>query len=71
MEPKWRDIPLGEVRTLEVEHWLKSLPLAPKTRANLRNLMHVLFECAGRWELVSSNPIELVRQSGRRQKTPR
>ena len=71
VEPKWKDISLGEVRTLEVEHWLKSLPLAPKTRANLRNLMHVIFECARRWELVSSNPIELVRQSGRRQKTPR
>jgi len=33
--------------------------------------MHVLFECARRWELVSTNPIELVRQSGRRQKLPK
>jgi len=71
IQPKWRDVLLGDVRTLEVEHWLKSLPLAPKTRANLRNLMHVLFECARRWELVGSNPIELVRQGGRRRKTPR
>lgn len=71
IQPKWGDIPLGEVRPLEVEHWLKSLPLAPKTRANLRNLMQVLFECARRWELVSTNPIELVRQSGRRQRIPR
>lgn len=71
IQPKWGDHPLTEIRTLEVEHWLKSLPLAPKTRANLRNLMHALFECARRWELVSANPIELVRQSGRRQKAPR
>ena len=71
IQPRWGDIPLNEVHTLEVEHWLKSLPLAPKTKANLRNLMHMLFECARRWELVSANPIELVRQSGRREKVPR
>ena len=71
IQPKWGGVPLSEIRTLEVEHWLKSLPLAPKTKANLRNLMHVLFECARRWELVGINPIELVRQSGRRQKVPR
>jgi integrase len=71
IQPKWGDVPLAEVHTLEVEHWLKSLKLARKTRANIRNLMHVIFECARRWELVSQNPIELVRQSGRRQHTPR
>ncbi|MGA2630682.1 MAG: tyrosine-type recombinase/integrase [Terriglobia bacterium] len=72
VQPKWGDLPLNEIRTLEVEHWLKSMTLAPKTRANIRNLMHVIFECARRWELVkASNPIELVRQSGRRQKFPR
>jgi len=71
IQPKWEDLSLPEVRTLEVEHWLKALPLAPKTRTNLRNLMHVLFECARRWELASANPIELVRQRGRRQTAPR
>jgi integrase len=71
IQPKWEDLSLSEVRTLEVEHWLKALPLAPKTRTNLRNLMHVLFECARRWELASANPIELVRQRGRRQTAPR
>ena len=71
IKPTWGDALLGEVRFLEVEHWLKALPLAPKTRANVRNLMHVIFECARRWELVGTNPIGLVRQSGRRQKTPR
>lgn len=71
IQPKWGDNLLSEIHALEVEHWLKSLPLAAKTRANLRNLMHVLFECARRWELVNVNPIELVRQSGRRQRVPR
>jgi integrase len=71
LRPKWSDLLLSQIRTLEVEHWLKSLPLSPKTKANLRNLMHVLFECARRWELISQNPIELVRQSGKRRKVPR
>jgi integrase len=71
IQPKWGEMPLSEIHAFEVERWLKSLTLARKTRANIRNLMHVLFECARRWELVSQNPIELVRQSGRRQHTPR
>jgi integrase len=71
LRPKWTDFPLSAIRSLEVEHWLKSLALAPKTKSNIRNLMHVLFECARRWELVDRNPIELVRQSAKRQRTPR
>ncbi len=71
LQPKWNAVLVTDFRPLEVEHWLKSLPLANKSRANLRNLMHALFECARRWELTSVNPIELVRQSGRRQKVPR
>jgi len=33
--------------------------------------MHLLFECARRWDLTTTNPIELVRQSSKRSKTPR
>lgn len=32
--------------------------------------MHVLFQCAQRWELLSVNPITLVRQGGQRQSEP-
>jgi len=71
IQPKWKDTRLSEVRPLMVEKWLKSLPPARKTKKNVRNLMHVLFECSRRWELVSQNPVELVRQKGRRRKTPR
>lgn len=71
VKPKWGTFQLDRIRTLEVEKWLGSLPLAPKTKANIRNLMHLLFQCARRWELVERNPIELVRQSPRRRKTPR
>jgi len=33
--------------------------------------MHLLFQCARRWELTQVNPIDLVRQSARRRTIPR
>jgi integrase len=71
IRPKWDEISVTQIRSLEVERWLKSMQLAPKTKANIRNLMHLLFECARRWELTEKNPIELVRQRIRRQEVPR
>ena len=71
IKPKWSSVQLRQIRALEVEKWLGSLSLATKTKANIRNLMHLLFECARRWELTDTNPIELVRQSSKRAKTPR
>ena len=49
------------IKAVAVENWLKQLPLAPKTRAHLRSLMHTIFNCAEGWELVDKNPIALVR----------
>jgi integrase len=66
IEPRWGDVLLSEVRASDVETWLKGLDLAPKTKANVRQLMHVLWECARRWEMADSNPITLVRQSAKR-----
>lgn len=71
IETKWSEVPVNDIRTLEVEHWLKSLTSAPKTKANVRNFMHLLFEFARRWDLADKNPIELVRQSSRRQRIPK
>jgi len=71
IKPKWDETSITQIRSLEVERWLKSLQLAPKTKANIRNLMHLLFECARRWELTDRNPIELVRQRIRRQQIPK
>ena len=45
--------------------------LAPKTKTHIRNLMHLLYENARRWELIERNPIELVRQSSRQLHIPR
>jgi integrase len=68
--PKWGGHSLADVRTVAVEAWLGTLPLANGTRAKLRNLMHALFNHAIRWEFFSSNPITLVRQSAKRERTP-
>jgi integrase len=59
------------MQALDVERWLKSLPLAPNSKSHLRNFMHLLFEWARRWQLIDKNEVELVRQGKRRQKTPR
>jgi integrase len=69
--PKWGEHLLSEVRAMAVEQWLRSLPLAPKTKSHLRGVFHLLYENARRWEMVDRNPIELVRQSAKRLSTPR
>jgi integrase len=63
IEPKWRDFPIQNIKPLLVEDWLKKLDLAPKSKAHLRTLMHVLFNTAMRWELIpyQHNPMSLVR----------
>jgi integrase len=69
--PRWEDYLLEEVRPFAVEKWLRSLRLAPKSKVNLRGLMHVIYQCARRWELTDTNPIDLVRQEGGRRRIPR
>lgn len=68
--PRWGTFQLRDVRTIEVESWLRALPLARSSCAKIRNLMSVLFNHAWRYELFDRNPIKLVRQSGKRRTTP-
>jgi integrase len=74
IKPKWGSTPLAEINALGVSEWLKSLPLSPKTRGQVRALMHLLFERAMLWDLIElqRNPIELVKvkDSSRRQRKP-
>jgi hypothetical protein len=46
-----------------VEGWLKKLGMAPKSKAHIRSVMHLMFECAGRWALFNDrrNPMQMVR----------
>jgi len=68
--PLWGDYSLFDVKAVAVEGRLKTLPLAPGTRAKLRNLMHAIFNHAIRWEFFDRNPITLVRQSAKRVRLP-
>lgn len=70
--PRWGNYPLSKVSTIEVEDWLKSLPLAPGSRAKVRNVMSMVFRHAIRWGWLdqNSNPIALVRTSAKRLRTP-
>jgi integrase len=77
IERRWGSYRLPDVRTIAVEDWLGSLigiktqkPLAPATKAKIRNVMHALFNHAMRHEWLERNPITLVRQSAKRQRVP-
>ena len=71
IRPKWADVCVKEVRALSVENWLETYPHSRPVKSHVRNLLHTLFQSAIRWEMVDRNPIELVRQSSKRLKTPR
>jgi integrase len=73
IRPRWADTPMKAVKPMAVEDWLRNLALAPKTKSHVRSLMHTIFQCAERWELIDKNPIKLVRVKGgtKRLKTPR
>jgi integrase len=68
--PRWKNFELANVRTVEVEAWLRSLPLARSTCAKIRNLMSVIFNHACRHDFFDRKPISLVRQSAKRRKAP-
>ena len=72
IRPRWEKTPLSKMRPIDVADWLRTLPLAPKTQAHIKRVLHLLFERAMLWGLidVQRNPLELVRIKGgsRRQK---
>ena len=68
--PRWKSYRLPDVKSVQVEQWLKSLTLAPGSKAKIRNIMSALYSHAIRWEWAARNPITHVRQSAKRRKTP-
>ena len=66
IEPRWGYHRLGAVRTIEVEEWLHSLPLAPSSRAKLKCVLSTLYNHAIRYEWLTFNPISRVRTSQKR-----
>ncbi len=86
IRPRWGGDYLESVKTMAVEDWLEQYneyategkdggrtrkPVSRQVKAHIRNLMHTLFQAAIRWEMLDRNPIDLVRQSRKRLKTPR
>jgi len=68
--PRWRSYCISDVKAVQVEEWLRSLPLAPGSKAKIRNIMSALYSHAIRWEWIRHNPITAVRQSAKRSKIP-
>lgn len=68
--PRWRSYRLTDVKPVQVEQWLKSLPLSKGSKAKIRNIMSALYSHGQRWEWVSTNPIRHVRQSAKRARVP-
>ena len=69
--PTWKDVALDDVKSVAVEKWLRSLALAPASKAKIRNHMSALFSHCIRHELYTKlNPIASVRQSAVRQHDP-
>jgi len=74
--PRWQGAKLNEVRTVEVETWLRGLALARGTKAKIRKTLGLLFNHALRWEFAIRNPISGpvrgsgVRQSAKRERIP-
>ena len=70
--PKWGEKKLLEVRAVAVEKWLRELKLSRGSKAKIRSIMSVLFNHAIRHEFLpqGKNPITMVRQSGKRMRTP-
>jgi integrase len=71
IRPKWGNQFVQNVRTMAVEEWLEMYPDSRQIKSHVRNLMHTLFQAALRWEMIERNPVDLVRQSRKRLKTPR
>jgi integrase len=66
LRPKWGSTLLRQVRAVSVQHWIRNIEAAPKTKAHIKALMHRLFEKAMLWEWieVQRNPMELVEVKG-------
>jgi integrase len=68
--PAWGTYSLSDVKTVNVEAWLGTLPLANASKAKVRNVMSAIFTHAMRYEWLNRNPITLVRQSAKRERLP-
>jgi integrase len=55
--PRWGNLPLEEIKTIEVERWLRAAEVADGTKAKIKCVMSAVFSHAVRWEFCGHNPI--------------
>src|SRR5437764_29036 len=55
--PRWGTVLLEEIKTVEVERWLRAAEVADGTRAKIKCVLSALFSHAVRWEFCGHNPI--------------
>ncbi len=68
--PRWGSRYLDEVKAVDVEAWLRRLPIARSSRAKIRSILSILFNHACRYELFDRNPMRFVRQGSKRRSAP-
>jgi integrase len=69
--PNWGDKLISQVQPRPVELWLRELDLSPKSKAHVRNMLHLLMDFA-MWSGVAEvarNPIDLVVVKGATKRT--
>jgi integrase len=69
--PRWGKVFAENVKTAAVEDWLESYPHSRQIKAHVKGLMHILFREAIKWEMLDRNPVDLIRLSHKRLKTPK
>ncbi|MDP9038409.1 MAG: site-specific integrase [Acidobacteriota bacterium] len=68
--PEWGNCRLQDVRPVAVERWLEKMPYAPATKTKVKGVFGTLFRHGMRYQWVATNPIALVRCSGKRVNAP-
>jgi integrase len=64
IRPRWSTTLVAKMDPLDIQEWLRTLVLAPKTRGHIKNLMSLLFDRARLWKLGTDNPMGLVKVKG-------
>jgi integrase len=71
IRPRWGTELIQNVKPMVLADWLESYPHSRQVKSHIRSLMHTLFQAALLWDMVERNPVDPVRQSGKRLKPPR
>jgi integrase len=68
--PLWGDLPISQIKPLDVERKINSLSLSKKTKSHIKAQMHRLFEFAMKYEVIEfqRNPMLSVEIRGVRQR---